>query len=151
MIGFYNLIDTIKNELVSNPFVNTVTFGDIYEVDLNKKTIFPLSHFIVNSANYNGSVWTYSVSLLCMDIVDESKEDVTDYFVGNTNEQDVLNTQMNVIGRLVDQLKRGDLYEQKFQLNGNPSIEAFTDRFDNRLAGWTLSFDVDVVNDMTIC
>jgi hypothetical protein len=86
-----------------------------------------------------------------MDIVDESKEDVTDYFKGNTNEQDIFNTQMNVIGRLVEKLKRGDLYANKYQLNGNPSIEAFTDRFDNKLAGWTLSFDVDVVNDMTIC
>jgi len=151
MIGFYNLIDTIKDELIDNPFVNTVTFGDIYDVDLNKKTIFPLSHFIVNSANYNGTVWTYSISLLCMDIVDESKADVTDYFKGNTNEQDIFNTQMNVIGRLVEKLKRGDLYANKYQLNGNPSIEAFTDRFDNKLAGWTLSFDVDVVNDMTIC
>ena len=30
-----------------------------------------------------------------MDLVDESKEDITDNFLGNDNEQDVLNTQLS--------------------------------------------------------
>lgn len=151
MIGFYNLLDNLKTELKGNPFVNTVTYGDISDVDLNKKTIFPLSHFIVNSFSYNGSVVDMSISLLCMDIVDESKSDVTDVFVGNTNEQDIFNTQMNVIIRLLDVLNRGDLREQGYQLNGQPNIEAFTDRFDNKLAGWTCSFNVSIINDVGIC
>ena len=47
MTGFYKLLDTLKAELISSPFVNTVTYGDISDVDLNKQNIFPLSHFIV--------------------------------------------------------------------------------------------------------
>lgn len=151
MVGFYNLLDKLKEELLSSPFVKTVTYGDIYEVDLNKTTIFPLSHFIVNSATYNSQVLTFSLSLICADIIDESKDSVTDQFRGNDNEQDIFNTQLNVVTRLMDMLQRGDLYADKFQLNGTPSIEAFTDRFDNKLAGWTVSFDVDVANDMSIC
>jgi len=110
-----------------------------------------LSHFIVNSATLNGSVWQFNMSLLCMDIVDESKEDVTDKFLGNDNEQDVLNTQMAVINRLLELLRRGDLHTELYQLEGTPTIEAFFDRFENKLAGWTLSFDVLIPNDMTIC
>jgi hypothetical protein len=151
MVGFYNLLDKLKEELLSSPFVKTVTYGDIYEVDLNKTTIFPLSHFIVNSATYNSQVLTFSLSLICADIIDDSKDNVTDQFRGNDNEQDIFNTQLNVVTRLMDMLQRGDLYADKFQLNGTPSIEAFTDRFDNKLAGWTVSFDVDVANDMSIC
>lgn len=151
MVGFYNLLDKLKEELLSSPFVKTVTYGDIYEVDLNKTTIFPLSHFIVNSATYNSQVLTFSLSLICADIIDESKDNVTDQFRGNDNEQDIFNTQLNVVTRLMDMLQRGDLYADKFQLNGTPNIEAFTDRFDNKLAGWTVSFDVDVANDMSIC
>ena len=97
MQGFYNITTKIKETLALDDFVNTVTYGDIFEIDLNKQDIFPLSHFIVNSATLNGSVWQFNMSLLCMDIVDESKEDVTDKFLGNDNEQDVLNTQMAVI------------------------------------------------------
>jgi hypothetical protein len=86
-----------------------------------------------------------------MDIVDESKEDVTDKFLGNDNEQDVLNTQMAVINRLLELLRRGDLHTDLYQLEGAPTIEAFFDRFENKVAGWTLSFDVLIPNDMTIC
>ncbi len=151
MKGFYNLTDTLKDALNEDVFVNTVTYGDIFKVDLKKQTIFPLSHFIVNNGTYNGNIWTFNVSLICMDIVDYSKEDDQDDFVGNDNEQDVLNTQLAVVNRLLERLRRGDLRDNLYQLNGSPSVEAFTDRFDNLLAGWTVTFDVDIVNDMTIC
>jgi hypothetical protein len=151
MQGFYNITTKIKETLALDDFVNTITYGDIFEIDLNKQDIFPLSHFIVNSATLNGSVWQFNMSLLCMDIVDESKEDVTDKFLGNDNEQDVLNTQMAVINRLLELLRRGDLHTELYQLEGSPTIEAFFDRFENKLAGWTLTFDVLIPNDMTIC
>jgi hypothetical protein len=47
--GFYLLTDTIKDTLLSDVNVNTVTTGDLTEVDLSKQTIFPLSHMIVNN------------------------------------------------------------------------------------------------------
>lgn len=151
MQGFYNVTQKIKDTLALDDFVNTVTYGDIFEIDLNKQDIFPLSHFIVNSATLNGSTWSFNMSLLCMDIVDESKEDVVDKFLGNDNEQDVLNTQMAVINRLLELLRRGDLHTELYQLDGTPTIESFFDRFENKVAGWTLTFDVLVPNDMTIC
>lgn len=151
MQGFYNLTTKIKDTLALDAFVNTVTYGDIFEIDLNKQDIFPLSHFIVNTATLNGSTWNFSLSLLCMDLVDESKADVTDKFLGNNNEQDVLNTQMAVIGRLMELLRRGDLFTELYQLDGQPSLEAFVDRFDNKVAGWAVTFNVIVPNDMTIC
>lgn len=146
--GFYKFIDTIKEELLDSPFVNTVTYGALDRIDLNKKTIFPLSHFIVNNVSYGENVMTYSVSLLVMDIVDESKDNVTDVFVGNDNEQDVFNTQQAVGVRVLDALKRGDLYTNLYQLDGTPSLEPFVDRFENRLAGWSINFEVQVLNDM---
>ena len=151
MKGFYNLTDTLKDALEEDVFVNTVTYGDIFKVDLKKQTIFPLSHFIVNNGTYVGNIWTFNVSLICMDVVDYSKEEDENDFVGNDNEQDVLNTQLAVINRLLERLRRGDLRDNLYQLNGSPSVEAFTDRFDNLLAGWTVTFDVDIVNNMTIC
>ena len=90
MSTFYEITTAIKEQLQLDTFVNTVTMGDIFKVDLNKQTIFPLSHIIVNNASYQGPIWNYNISILCMDIVDESKELITDIFVGNDNEQDVL-------------------------------------------------------------
>jgi hypothetical protein len=86
-----------------------------------------------------------------MDIVDISKEETTDKFTGNDNEQDVLNTTLAVLTRVLNIMQKGDLYSQKYQIEDVVSCEPFVDRFENKLAGWAASFDVVVQNDMTIC
>jgi len=83
--------------------------------------------------------------------VDQSKTETLDRFTGNNNEQDILNTQLAVINKLVQVLRKGQLYIEKYQLDGNPSCEPFYDRFENMLAGWTCTMDVLIHNDITIC
>tara|TARA_R100001440_G_scaffold75290_1_gene102124 strand:+ start:74 stop:529 length:456 start_codon:yes stop_codon:yes gene_type:complete len=151
MTGFYDLTQKIKDTLQAEPFVNTVTYGSLDDVDLNKQTIFPLSHIIVNNCNVDSGVLTFNISVLAMDIVDESKLETTDNFVGNDNEQDVLNTQLAILNRLIALLKRGTLYTDKYQVEGTVGCEPFVDRFENKLAGWVATFDVIIQNDMTIC
>jgi hypothetical protein len=154
MQGFYNLSNKIRETLQLDEFVNTVTYGDLMEVDLNKQTIFPLSHFMISGATMQSNVWNFSVSLLCMDLVNESKnyaDGIPGEFIGNNNEQDVFNTQLAVANRLLELLLRGDLYVDKYQLDGDPTLEPFVDRFENKLAGWTVTFNVLIPNDMTIC
>jgi len=151
MTGFYNVTKKLKDALNAEPFVNTVSYGSLDDVDLNKQTIFPLSHIIVNNCNVASNTMTFNISILAMDIVDESKDEVTDIFVGNDNEQDVLNTQLEVINRVVSILQRGDLYTDLFQVDGAVGCEPFVDRFENKLAGWAATFDVLVKNDMTVC
>jgi hypothetical protein len=151
MSTFYEITQAIKNKLQEDLFVNTVTTGDIFKVDLNKHTIFPLSHIIVNSVSYQGPVLNYNISILCMDIVDESKSLTTDIFLGNDNEQDVLNTQLAVVNRFLEVLSRGDLAEDYELVNGSANIEFFTERFENKIAGVTVTFDMAIENRMTKC
>jgi hypothetical protein len=151
MKGFYNVTKELKTALAAEPFVNTVTFGSLDDVDLNKQTIFPLSHIIVNNTTVGTKTLTFNISILAMDIVDISKEATADIFVGNDNEQDVLNTQLGLLTRIINILQRGDLYTELYQVQGDVSCEPFVDRFENKLAGWAATFDVVVQNDMTIC
>ena len=151
MKGFYSVTDKIKTLLNAEPFVNTVTFGSIDDVDLDKQSIFPLSHVIVNNAVVGTKTTTFSVSILAMDLVDISNDEVTDVFVGNDNEQDVLNTQLALLTRVINDLQRGDSYTDKYQVEADVTCEPFVDRFENKLAGWTATFDVVVINDMTVC
>ena len=151
MKGFYNVTDKLKDTLLAEPFVNTVTFGSLDDVDLHKQTIFPLSHIIVNNTTVGTKTLTFNISILSMDIVDISKDGVEDIFVGNDNEQDVLNTQLALQTRVINTLQRGDLYTDLYQVQGDVSCEPFVDRFENKLAGWAATFDVVVQNDMTIC
>jgi hypothetical protein len=151
MKGFYQVTETIKNQLLADVNVNTVTTGDITRVDLSKQTIFPLAHLIVNNVTNDDNVLRFSLSVLAMDIVDISKDAVVDIFRGNNNEQDVLNTQLAVLNKLVQVLRGGTLFQDRYQLDGSPSFEPFYDRFENEMAGWALTFDVITNNDITIC
>ena len=95
--GFYQLTETIKTQLLADVNVNTVTTGDIFDIDLSKQSIFPLAHIIVNNVTAQEQVLLFNITVMAMDIVDESKKETTDIFVGNNNEQDVLNTQLAVL------------------------------------------------------
>ena len=148
---YYEILTKLQTELNNDPLVSTVSSGDIFEVDLAKQTIFPLCHIIVNSATFVDNVIQYNISILSMDIVDISKDETTDKFRGNDNEQDILNTQISVLNRLYEKLRRGDLYDDNFQVDGTPSLEPFIDRFENKLAGWTMTFNMIVPNTMTVC
>lgn len=151
MSGYYTLIDTLKALLIASPFVNQVTEGDLYDIDLSKQTIFPLSHIMVNNVSILPNVLKANITIIAMDIVDVSKEEPTDMFIDNNNKQDVLNTQLIMLSRIVAQLTNGITFEDNYQLEGEPSCEPFTDRFENLLAGWTMTFDVLIPNEMTSC
>ena len=149
--GFYLLTQKIKDTLLSDLNVNTVTTGDITEVDLNKQTIFPLSHMIVNNVTSSENTLGFNISILAMDIVDQSKDPVSDIFLGNNNEQDVLNTQLAVLNKLVQKLRIGQLHRDLYQVLGDVTLEPFMDRFENQVAGWTATFDVIIQNDINVC
>ena len=151
MNGYYYVVNAIKDYLKNTDMINTVTIGDIFKVDLNKQTIFPLSHIIVNTATLEQNTTSLNISILFMDIVDESKKIITDIWDGNDNEQDVLNTQLALASRFTSDLVRGYLYSNLIQIDSAPVAEPFTDRFENKVAGWTLTFDVIIPNDMTLC
>ena len=151
MKGFYQVTETIKNQLLADVNVNTVTTGDITRIDLSKQTMFPLSHLIVNNVGNEDNILRFSLSVLAMDVVNISKEEVVDIFIGNNNEQDILNTQLAVLNKLVQVLRGGTLHTDLYQLDGSPNFEPFYDRFENEMAGWALTFDVIIPNDISIC
>lgn len=150
MNGFYRVIDTIKDTLQADVNCNTVTYGDITQIDLSKQTMFPLSHIIVNSATSGENIMTFNISILAMDIVDQSKDE-GDVFTGNDNEQDVLNTQLTVVNKVIQKLRIGSLYSDKYQVQGDVNIEFFRDRFENMIAGCTATMNVIIENDVNVC
>jgi hypothetical protein len=150
-MDYFNLIDKLKTHFDNDVLVNTVTQGNLFDVDLNKQDIFPMVHLIVNTASLESNVVRYNISILAMDIVDISKDETISKFDGNDNELYVLNTQLQVLTRCYELLLRGDLWTDAFQIDGNPTCEPFVDRFENKLGGWTMTCDILIPNGMTIC
>ena len=149
--GYYQITETLKTNLLADENVNTVTTGDIFDIDLSKQTIFPLSHIIVNSVEIQEQVLNFNITVMSMDIVDQSKDETTDVFRGNNNEQDILNTQLAVVNKLVGLLSKSTLYQNKYQLDGNASCEFFYERFENQMAGVACTFNVLIANDINVC
>lgn len=156
MTPFFNVIDTLTSALKAEPFTNTVTFGDLDDVDLKKTTIYPLAHIIINTAIIDQQTISMNISILLADIVSEKKDKVWLNSSINVvekrdnNEQEVLNTQLAIASRLMAKLQQGDLYQSKYQLNGTASLDPFVDRFENKIAGWSMTFDLEIPNEITV-
>ena len=153
--GFYQVTKTLEDQLLLDVNCKTVTTGDISNVNLNKQDIFPLSHILINSVTQsddNGSgLYTFNISILSMDIVDQSKEPTTNIFRGNDNTQDILNTQMSVSNKVIQLMRGGTLFQNMYQVRGDATFEFFTERFENELAGVTATFNLTIYNDIYIC
>ena len=152
MTQVYDLLDEIKDELRNNSHTNTVSFGDISDINLDKTDIFPMTHLNISNARIEGSTITFTLQMLCADIVDYSKEEYeNDVFYGNNNIQDILNTQLSVINFIFVKLKRGDLRTRKLHVDEAISCQPFKERFENELAGWEAELDIIMENDYSIC
>lgn len=151
MNGYFYILDTLKTEIETIPLVSTVTQGSIADIDNYKQSVFPLVHIMVNNITPINNVVNFNVTFFAVDNVDVSKDETTDKFLGNDNELDVLNTQYTIALRIYESLRRGDLFSNKVQLGSSVSIEPFTERFENYLAGMALTVDILIPNEMSIC
>lgn len=149
MKEYYNLIDNIYTYLSGNNNINTVTYGDIFDVDLAKQTIFPLAHIIINDVTFSDHFMTFSINVICMDVVDETKEDKQqrNSIYGSDNKQDILNSMLSVVNGLQSSLRRGGMNDNNYEINDSPTATQFEDRFENLLAGWSLALNVEIPNN----
>lgn len=154
MTTIYDIIEKVKTNLRANPIVNTVTFGDISQVDLNKTVMFPLSHFLLGNAQMTEHTIRLTLSFLFIDVVDYSKDfnnDDEGDRQDDTNLIDVYNTQLQIANEMISEFRRGDLYREGFQIVGEPICEPFKDRFENELAGWSVDLTLDIANNISVC
>ena len=153
MRAAYKVLDKIKDKLRTSPNIQTVSFGDLFEVDLNKTTIFPLAHIGMGNVTFLEHKLELVINLMLLDIVDDNRDPSTeDEFYSNTNLQDILNTLLAEANILVSDLKRGNSFTELYQIETDIVARPFLDRFENQLAGWGM--DLIIIfpnNNTTIC
>ena len=104
MTNIYDVISTIKTFLRNHPIVNSVTFGDIFQVALNKTEMYPLAHFSIGNTVLTSNTVRVNLDFIFLDIVDYSKEyDGTDKGgrEDKSNLVDVYNTQLQIANALI--------------------------------------------------
>lgn len=161
MNNFHIVLRALYDHLKANVLINSVTAGDITMIDWSKTTDYALAHITLNSASLGEMVDTFDCSVILMDLVDHTKFDAgyfasdqnegTDVLKGIDNYQYAINEMLSVSKYLVEHLRRGDLYNDLFQLDGEPSVEFFKDRFEDEVAGVVVNFNVIVPSNSTIC
>jgi len=149
----YTVIEKLQEKLQGNDITNTVTFGDILQVDLNKTTIYPLAHIYISQVVFPEHIVEVSIQLYCLDIVDKTNEPNDDVMIyGSDNLQDVLNTQLQVVNDIQQELRRGGLFDDNLQLTADITASPFMDNFENQLAGWAVTINIEMPNtEHTIC
>ena len=151
MDAYYKVTTVLKDSLLEDTNVNTVTKGKTDSIDVSKQEMFPLSHLRVDNVSQESPALRFSLTIELLDIVDVSNLQTTDRFRGNDNEDDIINTQLAVGVRLMERLRRGDLFTSAYQLDGDPNYEQLNNEYENGLSGWRLTFDILYKHDMTVC
>ncbi len=141
------LLRYLKELLESDELVNTVTKGNISNLDLNKMDIAPIAHIYVNGADFsNGQTVTLNVELTAVDILDINKEIDTDKFWGNDNEDDILNDTLAILNRAYSKLLRD--FENKGMTAVQDATATEVTANKNLMLGWTLPFQVIMPNNV---
>jgi hypothetical protein len=148
--ALYNIIDSLNEELLSNPFVNKVTVGRLTEIDLAKNTIFPLSHIMLNSIRHNENTLSFNLTVINLDIVNISKEAEIGVY-GNDNTMYILSNQLYVINRLLSRLKQSTIYKDGWELDGTPDSDVIDKEMENMLTGYQTDITINVPNDISKC
>lgn len=153
MRAVYQILDKIKDKLRTSPNIQTVSFGDIMEVDLNKTTLYPLAHVGMGDVSLQDHKIEVTINLLLLDIVDDNRDPSTeDEFYSNSNLQDILNTLLAEANILVSDLRRGSSFDELYQVDTDITARPFLDKFENQLAGWGVDLIISFPNnDVSIC
>jgi hypothetical protein len=127
--------------------VNTITVGDIFEVDLTEVT-YPLMHVATNNASFDTHNLTYNFQVIVMDLV--SKDE--------SNEEYVLADSLQTIGDIISFIRNStiglpnlDDFRNNVRIQDNITCEPFTERFDNEVTGWTADLSIEVVFESSAC
>lgn len=152
MNGYYKLNDILYQSLISNEDVNTVLSTDTTQgQDLNKKDLYPIAFISIETGSFTSGSIIYNVSISCMDIVDVSKNKITDRFIGNNNAIDIYNTCSAVLRRTFNEISRGK-YEIDFMLQDETAQFQKIERLENLSVGWEMTFAVEIEDKlMDIC
>ena len=148
--SYNNVIDTLKCVGEQHLNIHSVTSGDIWEIDLEKNTLYPLFHINPVNVTVGINTRTFNFQLFVMDLVEPDE----------SNEQEVLSDCLEIMNDIIAIYKHGEILysydaaageEQRYFIDNDFTIEPFTERFDNAVTGWVMSFSITVENELNSC
>ena len=165
--SYNNVVNTLIRLGEYHEQISTVSVGDIYDLDLEKNTKFPLLHINPTSVVTGDSQLTYNFQVFIMDMVSEKSDWQTQQHslltkLVNTknNEQEVFNQCLDISTDFIGMLRHSerqslagvnDINSPIYFTEVQYTIEPFQERFDNLCCGWVFQIGVLVQNDFQTC
>ena len=164
---YNNVINTLKNIGNSHNQIETVTSGDIFDINLEKMEKMPLLHINPTSVATGDSELIYNFQLFICDLVSEKDnwqtyqaKQLSKLLDPKNNEQQVWNQTLEICTDFIGMLRHSsrqsllgtaDINAPIYFTQDQFSIEPFQERFDNLLCGWTFTIGIKVMNDFDTC
>lgn len=152
MNGYFKATELLKNILQSYPTNVTVRTGRFNEMDLDKKTIYPLAYITQSLRSYASSQmnsYTFEIGILIDR--DNSRSVIEEKFYDNDNEIDNFNDSDNILNYLITTLRLQN-NEDNFELLSVTDAQPLFLSKHNLLDGWFLTLTLSNPNDiLNIC
>ena len=146
MNEFYTVAYYLKDSLLSDIDVNTVTHDSVQGIDLFKKATYPLANILITSALIQQGQVVFNFKIHVLDQRNVSKEFVPDKWLRNDNELDNLNTCFSVINRLITRLRLQD-NDFDIEMVNDPTPLPVELEFLNGLDGWEIDVSLSIPNN----
>ena len=165
---YNNVINTLLRLGEYHEQIETTSVGDIWQVDLEKNTKFPLMHVNPTTVVTGESQLTYNFQIFIMDMVTEKDNWTLNNASANfpklvktlSNEQDVFNETLQIVTDFIGLLRHSsrqslegvnDINEPLYFTQDQFTIEPFQERFDNLCCGYVFNIGILVQNDFQTC
>ena len=146
MNHYTQVLTYLKTLAEQDDFVNTVTQGDMSNVDLNKMNVFNLVHIDILTASFsNGQTITFDVEIMSGQIRDSNKQDEGDKFWNQDNEVDNLNETLAVLNRMWFKML-DDFTDENIRVEESASLDQVTELNKNLIDGWLMTFTIELPN-----
>ena len=118
------LYDVFTDAFNAQTQLASISFGDIFEVDLTQNGKYPMMHVSTETAAYDTGNLVYNFQIIG-DVISRIRHSALDADV--------------------------DDFRNTIRLQDSISCEPFTERFDNEVTGWTASVSIEVEFNAGAC
>tara|TARA_R100000388_G_scaffold49529_1_gene37089 strand:- start:360 stop:974 length:615 start_codon:yes stop_codon:yes gene_type:complete len=159
---FNNVLDTLVAVCQQHPWINTATHGDPWELSPAGSVVYPLAMVVPTNVQAQNKQIVYNFNVMVMDLVEPGE---------GVQEKRVLSQTCSALIDIISYFKRGGFNEQLSGLantnqnfaNTNAfydytnlmetefSLEPFTEKFTDNVAGWNMNFSITMAHDYSVC
>jgi len=148
---FITVINYLKDLLINDDDINIVTHGVSNDIDLDKKTNYPLAHiqFLNFNPVYQSGMISFLFEIHVLNIRDVNKVPSGDKWLRNDNELDNYNLSVAVANRLFSRL--GEQNTNDIELVSQTTPQVITLQFMNMLDGCNFQIELAITNQVNVC